>query len=60
MTLKNKYANGFDTLIKTEESVNSMKIELIDLQPKLVETAKEVAENTLIVQEKTVAAETVR
>lgn len=33
MTLKNKYANGYDTLIATEASVNVMKQELIELQP---------------------------
>ena len=59
-TLKNKYSNGYQTLITTEEKVNDMKQELIDMQPKLIETAKEVSEQTIIVQEKTTAAEIVK
>jgi len=56
MTLKDKYANGYDTLIRTEENVNVMKQELIDLQPMLVTKQKEVSEQKVIVQEKTEAA----
>jgi dynein heavy chain len=59
-TLKMKYQNGYETLIKTEEKVNDMKQELIDMQPVLIATAKEVAEQTLVVQEKTNAAEIVK
>jgi dynein heavy chain len=60
MSLKNKYENGYSTLITTEASVNIMKQELIELQPQLIETAKQVTESTLVVQEKTVAAEIVK
>jgi dynein heavy chain, axonemal len=60
MTLKDKYSNGYDTLIETEEKVNTMKEELIELQPQLVVKAKEVAESTAIVTEKTDAANIVK
>lgn len=60
MTLKDKYANGYSTLIETESKVNEMKAELIALQPELIETAKKVAEQTIIVTEKTEAAEAVK
>ena len=60
ITLKEKYANGYNTLIDTEKNVNTMKEELIAMQPMLVETAKKVAESTVVVSEKTAAAELVK
>jgi dynein heavy chain len=37
---KDRYSNGYDCLIGTEEKVNIMKQEIIDLQPILIETGK--------------------
>lgn len=42
--LRERYANGYDCLINTEASVNTMQAELEAKQPKLKETAKEVEE----------------
>lgn len=42
--LKDKYQNGVEKILTTEESVAGMKTELIDLQPKLVAKNVEVEE----------------
>lgn len=54
--LRERYANGYDCLINTEASVNTMQAELEAKQPKLKETAKEVEEQTAIVEKETAAA----
>lgn len=41
MTVKQRYEIGLGKLQTTEESVNVMKQELIELQPQLAEAAKE-------------------
>ena len=42
--LRDRYSNGYDCLIGTENKVNVMQKELEDLQPILVETGKETEE----------------
>jgi dynein heavy chain, axonemal len=58
-SLKEKYANGHETIIATEGKVGTMKQELLDLQPILEEKSKEVNENSAIVGEKKAAADIV-
>jgi len=41
--LKEKYSNGYDCLIATEESVGTMREELEAKKPMLEEKSKEVA-----------------
>lgn len=40
--MKNRYQIGLEKLLTAEADVNVMKTELIELQPKLIETGKEV------------------
>ena len=40
--MKEKYSNGYACLIKTEEDVGKMQIELEDMKPKLIEKSAEV------------------
>ncbi len=42
--LKRRYEVGLEKLLAAEADVNIMKQELIELQPKLIETGKEVEE----------------
>ena len=58
--LKDKYANGYDCLIKTEEDVGKMEIELTNMKPMLIEKSKEVDAQAAIVEKETVEAEKVR
>ena len=44
MQMKRRYEVGLDKLFTAEKEVNIMKQELIELQPKLIETGKEVEE----------------
>merc|ERR1712216_641904 len=47
--LKSKYDVGIEKLLTTEASVEGMKVELIALQPKLVEKNKEVGQMMVVV-----------
>jgi len=47
--LKDKYEKGLEKILTTETSVEGMKVELINLQPKLVEKNKEVGEMMVVV-----------
>jgi len=58
--LRDKYANGYDCLIRTEESVGKMEEELIEMKPQLIEKSKEVDAQAEIVEKETVEAEKVR
>jgi len=60
MTLKNRYSNGYQCLIETENSVGKMQIELEAMQPKLIETSKEVEIKAADVEKQTIAAEAVK
>ena len=40
--LKDKYEKGLDKILTTEQSVEGMKVELINLQPKLIAKNEEV------------------
>lgn len=57
--LKEKYSNGYDCLIATEESVGKMQIELEAKKPMLEIKSKEVAIQAEDVEKQAVAAEEV-
>lgn len=57
--LQDKYSNGYDCLIKTEGSVSIMQKELEEKQPLLIQTSKEVEEQTIIVEKEAAAADVV-
>jgi len=57
--LKEKYSNGYDCLIATEESVGRMQEELEAKKPMLEEKSKEVAIQAVEVEKQAVAAEEV-
>eukprot|EP00931_Biecheleriopsis_adriatica_P059470 TRINITY_DN3558_c0_g1_i1.p1 TRINITY_DN3558_c0_g1~~TRINITY_DN3558_c0_g1_i1.p1 ORF type:complete len:4293 (+),score=1112.20 TRINITY_DN3558_c0_g1_i1:173-13051(+) len=59
-SLKSKYEVGLDKLTTTELSVESMKQELIALQPQLVEKNKEVGEMMIVVNEESAKTEKVK
>lgn len=54
--LKDRYANGYDCLIKTEGSVSVMRAELEAKKPLLIQTSKEVEEQTVIVEKEAASA----
>jgi dynein heavy chain len=58
--LKEKYSNGYACLIKTEEDVGKMQIELEDMKPKLIEKSAEVDAQAAVVEKETIEAEKVR
>eukprot|EP00931_Biecheleriopsis_adriatica_P059471 TRINITY_DN3558_c0_g2_i1.p1 TRINITY_DN3558_c0_g2~~TRINITY_DN3558_c0_g2_i1.p1 ORF type:complete len:4446 (+),score=1220.06 TRINITY_DN3558_c0_g2_i1:273-13340(+) len=49
--LKDKYEKGLEKILTTEQSVEGMKVELINLQPKLVEKNVEVEKMMVVVGE---------
>ncbi|KAL0050690.1 hypothetical protein WJX82_005287 [Trebouxia sp. C0006] len=55
-TLKHRYEAGLQKLLAAEGEVNVMKEELIQLQPKLIATGKEVEETLVVVNSQTEAA----
>jgi dynein heavy chain len=57
--LKKKYDVGLEKLVQTENSVEGMKQELIDLQPKLIQKNKEVGELFVVVTKESEEAEKV-
>ena len=59
-TLKDRYTNGYNTLIETENKVGTMREQLEALQPQLVEKSKEVEVKSTEVEAATIAAEKVR
>ena len=60
MGLKNRYENGFNCLIKTEQDVGKMQVELEAMQPELIVRSEEVEKQTLIVEKQTVDAEVIK
>ena len=56
---RDKYLNGYDCLIATEESVGKMQIELEAKQPLLIEKSKEVEIQAVVVEKEAIAAEAV-
>ncbi|KAA6419936.1 MAG: dynein heavy chain axonemal [Trebouxia sp. A1-2] len=54
--LKHRYEAGLQKLLAAEGEVNVMKEELIQLQPKLIATGKEVEETLVVVNSQTEAA----
>jgi dynein heavy chain len=59
-TLKDRYTNGYNTLIETENKVGTMREQLEALQPQLIEKSKEVEVKSTEVEAATIAAEKVR
>ncbi|KAL3161683.1 hypothetical protein ABBQ38_008782 [Trebouxia sp. C0009 RCD-2024] len=55
-TLKHRYEAGLQKLLAAEGEVNVMKEELIQLQPKLIATGKQVQETLIVVNSQTEAA----
>ena len=55
-----RYENGFDCLIKTEDTVTKMQQYLEDLKPQLIQTSKETDEKMKVVEAQTVEADKVR
>ncbi|CAJ1434663.1 unnamed protein product, partial [Effrenium voratum] len=49
--LKDKYEKGLDKILTTEQSVEGMKVELINLQPKLIAKNEEVEKMMVVVGE---------
>lgn len=60
MGLKNRYENGYNCLIKTEQDVGKMQIELEAMQPELIASSEEVERQTVIVEKQTVDAEVIK
>ena len=60
MNLKNRYSNGYDCLIDTEQKVNKMQKELEEMQPLLIEAGKETAIKLEKVSKETEAADKVK
>lgn len=58
--LKTKYDVGLDKLTTTEQSVEGMKQDLIELQPQLVEKNKEVGEMMIVVNAESAKTEEVK
>jgi dynein heavy chain len=56
-TGRDKYLNGYDCLIATEESVGKMQLTLEAKQPMLIEKSKEVEIQAVEVEKQAVAAE---
>ena len=54
---RDRYGNGYNQLIMTEESVGKMRIALQELKPQLVVKSKEVDEQAQIVQKESAIAE---
>jgi dynein heavy chain len=54
---RDRYANGYKTLIETEKKVNEMSAYLETLQPKLVVKAEEVAKQSVIVEKEAADAQ---
>ena len=59
-TLKDRYTNGYNTLIATEEKVGTLREELEAKQPLLIVKSEEVEKKTVEVEAATIAAEKVR
>jgi dynein heavy chain len=57
---KKRYDVGLDKLITTEKSVEGMKQEIIELQPVLVKTTKEVEDMMVVVDKETKGAEEIK
>ncbi|XP_041348477.1 dynein heavy chain 3, axonemal-like isoform X2 [Gigantopelta aegis] len=57
LTLKDRYTVGLEKLEFSEEQVSIMQEELIELQPKLIETNKETAELITIIEGETIEVE---
>ncbi|PVD24893.1 hypothetical protein C0Q70_15383 [Pomacea canaliculata] len=57
LTLKNRYMVGLEKLAFSEAQINVMQQELVELQPKLIETSRETEELIGIIETETVQVE---
>ncbi|KAK3779689.1 hypothetical protein RRG08_013644 [Elysia crispata] len=60
LTLKNRYIVGLEKLQFSENQVNVMQQELVELQPKLIETSKETEELIGIIERETIDVEDIK
>jgi hypothetical protein len=58
--LQEKYGNGYECLINTENNVSKLEKMLEEKKPVLIETSKEVDKQAAIVEKETIEAEKVR
>lgn len=58
--MSHRYEIGLQKLLSAETDVNAMKTDLIELQPKLIETGKEVEQTLKVVNTETAEAESKR
>jgi dynein heavy chain len=56
---RDRYANGYKTLIETETKVNEMSEHLEQLKPQLIVKAEEVGKQTVIVEREASEAEVI-
>jgi len=56
MAIKNRYEVGLEKLLDAEKQVGTMKQELIELQPVLIQTSKETEEMLVVIEKETVQA----
>ncbi|XP_059151038.1 dynein axonemal heavy chain 3-like [Physella acuta] len=60
LTLKNRYNVGLEKLRFSENQINVMQTELLDLQPKLIETSQETEELIGIIEKETIEVEDIK
>ncbi|XP_055958183.1 dynein axonemal heavy chain 3 [Patella vulgata] len=57
LTLKNRYMVGLEKLEFSEQQISVMQTELVELQPKLIETSEETEELIVIIEGETIEVE---
>uniref|UniRef100_A0A2C9LZ80 Dynein heavy chain AAA module D4 domain-containing protein n=1 Tax=Biomphalaria glabrata TaxID=6526 RepID=A0A2C9LZ80_BIOGL len=60
LTLKNRYNVGLEKLQFSEGQINVMQTELLELQPKLIETSQETEELISIIERETIEVEDIK
>ncbi|KAH9505438.1 Dynein heavy chain 3, axonemal, partial [Bulinus truncatus] len=60
LTLKNRYNVGLEKLKFSEHQINVMQTELLELQPKLIETSQETEELISIIERETIEVEEIK
>ncbi|XP_065937642.1 dynein axonemal heavy chain 3 isoform X7 [Magallana gigas] len=60
LTLKNRYIVGLEKLEFSESQVNVMQQELVELQPKLIQTSKETAELIEFISKESIEVEAIK
>ncbi|CAG5135432.1 unnamed protein product, partial [Candidula unifasciata] len=60
LILKNRYSVGLEKLHFSENQISVMQAELLDLQPKLIETSQETEELITIIEQETIEVEDIK